>query len=547
MTEGNWFSDRMEDLGGAWDATGGRIAEALRGFEGIAPAGGGADAAGDAFRNWLADNLVNVAYPSIPGVPSAGTAIDAFGKFQDWWSAPSPPTLQQPNPGAATIWDDASGSWVTGPGRAVPTQSERDAMIDPASGRFVYPPDPNAPVGSMDLVTDPADRNLLGLPSVQPGPPSLADLYANKDQLARDTALNAFTAKSEYFTSVEAALETKLAELARLQRNGATGAADAVREALATLEATRFARLRNDEAEAKAYLATLEQKRVDREDELSDDVKTRSDEALANYDSIVSGVEGSLGGLSGPPAQSIFGDATRERGLLTSQALSQQDLLSTLAGTYANDAVDRGMRLGAMYDRAGVNLADSLWQQNTQNDLALQQALSNIDIAGAQQDIDLYSQMAPQRFANEQEYDAALADIETGAAARGIAGAEQARLLDLLGPLLGAVEGSPGFDIANAYGTEGLGQIFGAAMQAGIGGTIVNKLMDPTSSGQIKIPIGGQEFTVNEQWYAGKVLEMMTDASVPTRTVTLPDGETITLPVSSFAELQRSAEVAALG
>ena len=374
--------------------------------------------------------------------------------------------------------------------------------------------------------------------------PSLADLYANKDQLARDTALNAFTAKSEYFTSVEAALETKLAELARLQRNGATGAADAVREALATLEATR---LRNDEAEAKAYLATLEQKRVDREDELSDDVKTRSDEALANYDSIVSGVEGSLGGLSGPPAQSIFGDATRERGLLTSQALSQQDLLSTLAGTYANDAVDRGMRLGAMYDRAGVNLADSLWQQNTQNDLALQQALSNINIAGAQQDIDLYSQMAPQRFANEQEYDAALADIETGAAARGIAGAEQARMLDLLGPLLGAFEGSPGSAIANKHGTEGLGLIFGAAMQAGIGGTVAGKLMDPTSSGQIKIPIGGQEFTVDEQWYAGKILEMMAEASVPTRTVPLPDGETITLPVSSFAELQRSAEVAALG
>ncbi len=544
MTGGNWFSDRMEDLGGAWDATGGRIAEALRGFEGIAPAGGGADAAGDAFRNWLADNLVNVAYPSIPGVPSAGTAIDAVGKFQDWWS---PPTLQQPNPGAATIWDDASGSWVTGPGRAMPTQSERDAMIDPATGRFVPLLDPNAPGVASKGIPPPPTIGGAAATATAHQLPSLADLYANKDQLARDTALNAFTAKSEYFTSVEAALETKLAELARLQRNGATGAAAAVREALATLEATRFARLRNDEAEAKAYLATLEQKRVDREDELSDDVKTRSDEALANYDSIVSGVEGSLGGLSGPPAQSIFGDATRERGLLTSQALSQQDLLSTLAGTYANDAVDRGMRLGAMYDRAGVNLADSLWQQNTQNDLALQQALSNINIAGAQQDIDLYSQMAPQRFANEQEYDAALADIETGAAARGIAGAEQARLLDLLGPLLGAVEGSPGFDIANAYGTEGLGQIFGAAMQAGVGGTVINKLMDPTSSGQIKIPIGGQQFTVNEQWYAGKVLEMMTDASVPTRTVTLPDGETITLPVSSFAELQRSAEVAALG
>jgi len=544
MTGGNWFGDRMEDLGGAWDATGGRIAEALRGFEGIAPAGGGADAAGDAFRNWLADNLVNVAYPSIPGVPSAGTAIDAVGKFQDWWS---PPTLQQPNPGAATIWDDASGSWVTGPGRAMPTQSERDAMIDPATGRFVPLLDPNAPGVASKGIPPPPTIGGAAATATAHQLPSLADLYANKDQLARDTALNAFTAKSEYFTSVEAALETKLAELARLQRNGATGAADAVREALATLEATRFARLRNDEAEAKAYLATLEQKRVDREDELSDDVKTRSDEALANYDSIVSGVEGSLGGLSGPPAQSIFGDATRERGLLTSQALSQQDLLSTLAGTYANDAVDRGMRLGAMYDRAGVNLADSLWQQNTQNDLALQQALSNINIAGAQQDIDLYSQMAPQRFANEQEYDAALADIETGAAARGIAGAEQARLLDLLGPLLGAFEGSPGSAIANEYGTEGLGLIFGAAMQAGIGGTVAGKLMDPTSSGQIKIPIGGQEFTVNEQWYAGKVLEMMTEASVPTRTVTLPDGETITLPVTSFAELQRSAEVAALG
>jgi len=544
MTGGNWFSDRMEDLGGAWDATGGRIAEALRGFEGIAPAGSDADKAEDAILNWLADNLVNVAYPSIPGVPSAGTAIDAVGKFQDWWS---PPTLQQPNPGAATIWDDASGSWVTGPGRAMPTQSERDAMIDPATGRFVPLLDPNAPGVASKGIPPPPTIGGAAATATAHQLPSLADLYANRDQLARDTALNAFTAKSEYFTSVEAALETKLAELARLQRNGATGAAAAVREALATLEATRFARLRNDEAEAKAYLATLEQKRVDREDELSDDVKTRSDEALANYDSIVSGVEGSLGGLSGPPAQSIFGDATRERGLLTSQALSQQDLLSTLAGTYANDAVDRGMRLGAMYDRAGVNLADSLWQQNTQNDLALQQALSNINIAGAQQDIDLYSQMAPQRFANEQEYDAALADIETGAAARGIAGAEQARLLDLLGPLLGAVEGSPGFDIANAYGTEGLGQIFGAAMQAGVGGTVINKLMDPTSSGQIQISIGGQQFTVDEQWYAGKVLEMMTDASVPTRTVTLPDGETITLPVSSFAELQRSAEVAALG
>ena len=544
MTGGNWFSDRMEDLGGAWDATGGRIAEALRGFEGIAPAGSGADAAGDAFRNWLADNLVNVAYPSIPGVPSAGTAIDAVGKFQDWWS---PPTLQQPNPGAATIWDDASGSWVTGPGRAMPTQSERDAMIDPATGRFVPLPDPNAPGVASKGIPPPPTIGGAAATATAHQLPSLADLYANKDQLARDTALNAFTAKSEYFTSVEAALETKLAELARLQRNGATGAADAVREALATLEATRFARLRNDEAEAKAYLATLEQKRVDREDELSDDVKTRSDEALANYDSIVSGVEGSLGGLSGPPAQSIFGDATRERGLLTSQALSQQDLLSTLAGTYANDAVDRGMRLGAMYDRAGVNLADSLWQQNTQNDLALQQALSNINIAGAQQDIDLYSQMAPQRFANEQEYDAALADIETGAAARGIAGAEQARLLDLLGPLLGAFEGSPGSAIANEHGTEGLGLIFGAAMQAGIGGTVAGKLMDPTSSGQIKIPIGGQEFTVNEQWYAGKILEMMANPPPPTRTVPLPEGGTITLPVSSFAELQRSAEVAALG
>jgi len=544
MTGGNWFSDRMEDLGGAWDATGGRIAEALRGFEGIAPAGSGADAAGDAFRNWLADNLVNVAYPSIPGVPSAGTAIDAVGKFQDWWS---PPTLQQPNPGAATIWDDASGSWVTGPGRAMPTQSERDAMIDPATGRFVPLLDPNAPGVASKGIPPPPTIGGAAATATAHQLPSLADLYANKDQLARDTALNAFTAKSEYFTSVEAALETKLAELARLQRNGATGAADAVREALATLEATRFARLRNDEAEAKAYLATLEQKRVDREDELSDDVKTRSDEALANYDSIVSGVEGSLGGLSGPPAQSIFGDATRERGLLTSQALSQQDLLSTLAGTYANDAVDRGMRLGAMYDRAGVNLADSLWQQNTQNDLALQQALSNIDIAGAQQDIDLYSQMAPQRFANEQEYDAALADIETGAAARGIAGAEQARLLDLLGPLLGAFEGSPGSAIANEHGTEGLGLIFGAAMQAGIGGTVAGKLMDPTSSGQIKIPIGGQEFTVNEQWYAGKILEMMANPPPPTRTVPLPEGGTITLPVSSFAELQRSAEVVALG
>ncbi len=544
MTGGNWFSDRMEDLGGAWDATGGRIAEALRGFEGIAPAGSGADAAGDAFRNWLADNLVNVAYPSIPGVPSAGTAIDAVGKFQDWWS---PPTLQQPNPGAATIWDDASGSWVTGPGRAMPTQSERDAMIDPATGRFVPLLDPNAPGVASKGIPPPPTIGGAAATATAHQLPSLADLYANKDQLARDTALNAFTAKSEYFTSVEAALETKLAELARLQRNGATGAADAVREALATLEATRFARLRNDEAEAKAYLATLEQKRVDREDELSDDVKTRSDEALANYDSIVSGVEGSLGGLSGPPAQSIFGDATRERGLLTSQALSQQDLLSTLAGTYANDAVDRGMRLGAMYDRAGVNLADSLWQQNTQNDLALQQALSNINIAGAQQDIDLYSQMAPQRFANEQEYDAALADIETGAAARGIAGAEQARLLDLLGPLLGAFEGSPGSAIANEHGTEGLGLIFGAAMQAGIGGTVAGKLMDPTSSGQIKIPIGGQEFTVNEQWYAGKILEMMANPPPPTRTVPLPEGGTITLPVSSFAELQRSAEVVALG
>ena len=544
MTGGNWFSDRMEDLGGAWDATGGRIAEALRGFEGIAPAGGGADAAGDAFRNWLADNLVNVAYPSIPGVPSAGTAIDAVGKFQDWWS---PPTLQQPNPGAATIWDDASGSWVTGPGRAMPTQSERDAMIDPATGRFVPLLDPNAPGVASKGIPPPPTIGGAAATATAHQLPSLADLYANKDQLARDTALNAFTAKSEYFTSVEAALETKLAELARLQRNGATGAADAVREALATLEATRFARLRNDEAEAKAYLATLEQKRVDREDELSDDVKTRSDEALANYDSIVSGVEGSLGGLSGPPAQSIFGDATRERGLLTSQALSQQDLLSTLAGTYANDAVDRGMRLGAMYDRAGVNLADSLWQQNTQNDLALQQALSNINIAGAQQDIDLYSQMAPQRFANEQEYDAALADIETGAAARGIAGAEQARLLDLLGPLLGAFEGSPGSAIANEHGTEGLGLIFGAAMQAGIGGTVAGKLMDPTSSGQIKISIGGQEFTVNEQWYAGKILEMMANPPPPTRTVPLPEGGTITLPVSSFAELQRSAEVVALG
>jgi hypothetical protein len=411
---------------------------------------------------------------------------------------------------------------------------------------IIIPPDGVPGVASTGIPPPPTIGGAAATAAAHQAP-SLADLYANRDQLARDTALDKFTAKSEYFTSVEAALETKLAELALLQRSGATGAATAIREALATLEATRFARLRNDEAEAKAYLATLEQKRVDREDELSDDVKARSDEALANYDSIVSGMEGSLGGLSGPPAQSIFGDATRERGLLTSQALSQQDLLSTLAGTYANDAVDRGMRLGAMYDRAGVNLADSLWQQNTQNDLALQQALSNIDIAGAQQDIDLYSQMAPQRFANEQEYNAALADIEMGAAARGIAGAEQARMLDLLGPLLGGVQGSPGFTIANALGTEGLSQIFGAAMQAGIGGTIVNKLMDPTSSGQIQIEIGGEKFTVNEQWYAGKILEMMAEASVPTRTVPLPDGETITLPVSSFAELQRSAEVVALG
>ena len=517
----------LDKLGDAWDATGGRISEAIRGIEGIAPEGSDADKAGEAFRNWLADNLGKVAYPSIPGVLTPGSAIDAFGKFQDWWAAPPPP----PGP--------ISGPSVWGPGIMDPTEQQiQDAITREENFQ--------AGIASSGIPGAPTIEGAAATAAAHQAP-SLADLYANRDQLARDTALDKFTATSEYFASVEAALETKLAELALLQRSGATGAATAIREALATLEATRFARLRNDEAEAKAYLATLEQKRVDREDELSDDVKARSDEALANYDSIVSGVEGSLGGLSGPPAQSIFGDATRERGLLTSQALSQQDLLSTLAGTYANDAVDRGMRLGAMYDRAGVNLADSLWQQNTQNDLALQQALSNIDIAGAQQDIDLYSQMAPQRFANEQEYNAALADIEMGAAARGIAGAEQARMLDLLGPLLGGVQGSPGFTIANAYGTEGLSQIFGAAMQAGIGGTVVNKLMDPTSSGQIQIEIGGEKFTVNEQWYAGKILEMMAEASVPTRTVPLPDGETITLPVSSFAELQRSAEVAALG
>jgi hypothetical protein len=120
-------------------------------------------------------------------------------------------------------------------------------------------------------------------------------------------------------------------------------------------------------------------------------------------------------------------------------------------------------------------------------------------------------------------------------------------MLDLLGPLLGAFEGSPGSTIANEHGTEGLSLIFGAAMQAGIGGTVADKMMDPTSSGQIKIEIGGQEFTVNEQWYAGKILEMMTNPPPPTRTVPLPEGGTITLPVSSFAELQRSAEVAALG
>lgn len=524
MTGGNWFGDRMEDLldyiEDTWES------DRMFGIPKDAP-----------IRENILDPLAGWVTEPPPGWTDTPTGQPGWGGFQytlpeyvqevgDLFTSPAPPNVSDVYVGLEDKLDRPP----------MPTG------ITP----IIIPPDGVPGVASTGIPPPPTIGGAAATAAAHQAP-SLADLYANRDQLARDTALDKFTAKSEYFTSVEAALETKLAELALLQRSGATGAATAIREALATLEATRFARLRNDEAEAKAYLATLEQKRVDREDELSDDVKARSDEALANYDSIVSGMEGSLGGLSGPPAQSIFGDATRERGLLTSQALSQQDLLSTLAGTYANDAVDRGMRLGAMYDRAGVNLADSLWQQNTQNDLALQQALSNIDIARAQQDIDLYSQMAPQRFANEQEYNAALADIEMGAAARGIAGAEQARMLDLLGPLLGGVQGSPGFTIANALGTEGLSQIFGAAMQAGIGGTIVNKLMDPTSSGQIQIEIGGEKFTVNEQWYAGKILEMMAEASVPTRTVPLPDGETITLPVSSFAELQRSAEVVALG
>ena len=524
MTGGNWFGDRMEDLldyiEDTWES------DRMFGIPKDAP-----------IRENILDPLAGWVTEPPPGWTDTPTGQPGWGGFQytlpeyvqevgDLFTSPAPPNVSDVYVGLEDKLDRPP----------MPTG------ITP----IIIPPGGVPGVASTGIPPPPTIGGAAATAAAHQAP-SLADLYANRDQLARDTALDKFTATSEYFASVEAALETKLAELALLQRSGATGAATAIREALATLEATRFARLRNDEAEAKAYLATLEQKRVDREDELSDDVKARSDEALANYDSIVSGVEGSLGGLSGPPAQSIFGDATRERGLLTSQALSQQDLLSTLAGTYANDAVDRGMRLGAMYDRAGVNLADSLWQQNTQNDLALQQALSNIDIARAQQDIDLYSQMAPQRFANEQEYNAALADIEMGAAARGIAGAEQARMLDLLGPLLGGVQGSPGFTIANAYGTEGLSQIFGAAMQAGIGGTVVNKLMDPTSSGQIQIEIGGEKFTVNEQWYAGKILEMMAEASVPTRTVQLPDGETITLPVDSFAELQRSAEVAALG
>jgi len=410
---------------------------------------------------------------------------------------------------------------------------------------IIIPPDGVPGVASKGIPPPPTIGGAAATAAAHQAP-SLADLYANRDQLARDAALDKFTAAREHLTSVEAAWETKLAELARLQRSGATGAATAVREALATLEATRFARLRNDEAEAKAHLATLEQRRVDREDELSDDVKARSDEALANYDSIVSGVEGSLGGLSGPPAQSIFGDATRERGLLTSQALSQQDLLSTLAGTYANDAVDRGMRLGATYDQAGLDLSDRLWQQNTANDLALQQALSNIDIAGAQQDIDLYSQMAPMRFANEQEYNAALADIEAGAAARGIAGAEQAQLLDALGPLLGGVPGSAGFDIANAYGTEGLGQIFGAASQAGVGSGAFDLLTDAGDSGKITVPIGGQELTVDQEWYAAQLLKMLEAQSAQTRTIDV-GGEQITLPVEDWADMLASQKVGALG
>jgi len=521
MAGDNWFEDLLDYIKDTWES------DRMFGIPKDAP-----------IRENILDPLAGWVTEPPPGWTDTPTGQPGWGGFQftlpeyvqevgDLFTSPAPPNVS----------DVYAGAYLE-------DKLDRPPMptgITP----LIIPPDGVPGVASKGIPPPPTIGGAAATAAAHQAP-SLADLYANRDQLARDAALDKFTAAREHLTSVEAAWETKLAELARLQRSGATGAATAVREALATLEATRFARLRNDEAEAKAHLATLEQRRVDREDELSDDVKTRSDEALANYDSIVSGVEGSLGGLSGPPAQSIFGDATRERGLLTSQALSQQDLLSTLAGTYANDAVDRGMRLGATYDQAGLDLSDRLWQQNTANDLALQQALSNIDIAGAQQDIDLYSQMAPMRFANEQEYNAALADIEAGAAARGIAGAEQAQLLDALGPLLGGVPGSAGFDIANAYGTEGLGQIFGAASQAGVGSGAFDLLTDAGDSGKITVPIGGQELTVDQEWYAAQLLKMLEAQSAQTRTIDV-GGEQITLPVEDWADMLASQKVGALG
>ena len=427
--------------------------------------------------------------------------------------------------------------------------------IATASPMFMSPPDsftggPRHRSGSVAPIIDAFSPEAVRQPSATAAThqaPSLADLYADFEAQQLGTVEANFAAKRQWLDDTEAELEKLLSQHALLQRQGVKGAAAGVASALASLEATRFARLKSDEANARARLESLEATRVAREKELSSDVKARGEQALADYDQMVSGGGQLLGGLSGPPAQSVFGDASRERALLSAQQMSQQDLMDGLATTYANEGVNRGMRLGATYDQAGMDLSDRLWQQNTANDLALQQALSDIDVASKQQEINQFQTFAPMRFENQAAYDAAVSDLEAGAAARGIAGAEQAQMLDLLGPLLGGFPGSPGNTIANEHGTSGLGQIFGAAMQAGIGGTVINKLINPASSGKIVIPIGGRDFTVDEQWYAGKLWEMMSDASVPTRTVELRDGSTITLPVSSFAEVWDSEKVAALG
>ena len=71
-------------------------------------------------------------------------------------------------------------------------------------------------------------------------------------------------------------------------------------------------------------------------------------------------------------------------------------------------------------------------------------------------------------------------------------------------------------------------------------------LTDAGDSGKITVPIGGQELTVDQEWYAAQLLKMLEAQSAQTRTIDV-GGEQITLPVEDWADMLASQKVGALG